>query len=240
MSLKKELQPLVKSYQESSIFVKHLSAARLSPRSFSRLTKPLRQLLGSKFEPLELPGIRLFHKAKMIPIGIFHEISGLGVGSDVLLMPNQIQRYLERRVSMKTLTMTIVALGVLLSAHLLCAQESQTESFYRDSIDKFIAKYEHQASMIGSKSNSIRQDAAVASIKASYYKAHKEQLIDDMFAQNLEAKRGKVDYFLVKSFYDFCETDLARSLADRFQLMTSEKRSRMASGAGMKDTESVR
>ncbi|NVM20377.1 MAG: hypothetical protein HWN68_01170 [Desulfobacterales bacterium] len=69
--------------------------------------------------------------------------------------------------------------------------------------------------MIGCKSNSIRRDAEIASIKVNYYKAHKEQLIDEMLAQSLGMKRGKVDYFLVKSFYRSCGTDLARAIADR-------------------------
>ena len=44
---------------------------------------------------------------------------------------------------MRTITITIVVLGFMLASHSLYAQDSQPETFYRDSIHRFICKYEH-------------------------------------------------------------------------------------------------
>ena len=123
---------------------------------------------------------------------------------------------------MKVLNMTVVVLGILMASSFAFAQDIDKEAFYAECVDRFVESGEHKASMMGSTSTNIRRDAAIGSMKAAYYKTHKEELVDQMCSQDLKVKRGVADHFLVKSFYRFCEADLARSLAKTFHSMTIE------------------
>lgn len=140
---------------------------------------------------------------------------------------------------MKVLTVTVVALGILVASFSALAQDAQKESFFADSVNRFIASSDHKASMMQNEGTSIRRDAAIASMKATFYKTHKKQLVNRMLSRDLETKRGVVDYFLVKSFYAFCEADLAMALADTFRSMTADGKSQTTTRVGKETSGSV-
>jgi hypothetical protein len=144
---------------------------------------------------------------------------------------------LKKEDFMKVLTVTIAALSILMASYSVYAQDAQKESYFGDCVDRFIASCEHKASMMDSDSTNIQRDAAIASMKAAFYKSHKEELINQMLAQDLDTSRGDADYFLVRSFYSFCEADLARSLANKFETMTSEGERQAAPRVGMRGSE---
>jgi hypothetical protein len=101
---------------------------------------------------------------------------------------------------MKHWVLTLVVLSFLFSSSLLCAQVTKKESCYQACIDKAIEKYERKSLKLDSDRRAIRRDAAVATLKASFYKTHREQLINQMIVENLGTKTGEMNYFLIKSF----------------------------------------
>jgi len=76
------------------------------------------------------------------------------------------------------------------------------ESYYKDCITKKIAKCERIAIMINSKSECIQRCAKNNSLKAKFFKNNKDKLVHAMVAQNVEMKPFKVDYFLIKAFFN--------------------------------------
>jgi hypothetical protein len=53
---------------------------------------------------------------------------------------------------------------------------------------------------VNSKGENIRRSAKIALEGAKFYQERKEELIQEMMRQNLDAKRYKVDYFLIKTY----------------------------------------
>ena len=51
-------------------------------------------------------------------------------------------------------------------------------SFYQSCIDQAIEKYERKSLKVDSGRATIKRDAAVAILKASFYKSQKKQLLD--------------------------------------------------------------
>ena len=94
------------------------------------------------------------------------------------------------------------------------AQDLDARASCEACIDQTIAKYERKALRINSDRPAITRDAAIAYVKADYYKTHKDQLLKEMVAQNLGAKRGEMQYFLVTNFGNHMGTDLDRAVAD--------------------------
>ena len=115
---------------------------------------------------------------------------------------------------MKNLMITFAVLCLLGSSSLLFAQDTAKESIYRACIDKAINKYESKSLMMDSSSPAIRRDAAIATLKASFYKSNKEQLVDQMIAQDLNTAGGEMNYFLVKSFGEFQGKNMDRAIAE--------------------------
>jgi hypothetical protein len=115
---------------------------------------------------------------------------------------------------MKNLVITLVVLSLLFSSSLLCAQATEKESFYQACIDQAIDKYERKSLKVDSDRPALRRDAAVATLKTSFYKSHKEQLINQMVAQDFGTKSGEMNYFLVKSFGNFLGQNLDQAIAE--------------------------
>lgn len=115
---------------------------------------------------------------------------------------------------MKYSVLTLVVLSFLFSSSLLCAQVTKKESCYRACIDKAIEKYERKSLKLDSDRPAIRRDAAVATLKASFYKTQREQLINQMIVENLGTKTGEMNYFLVKSFGNSLGISLDQAIAE--------------------------
>ena len=68
-------------------------------------------------------------------------------------------------------------------------------------IDNCIKKCKSKAAMSDSRSKNIRKAAAVASIKMKYLSTHRENLIQQMIAKEMQIKSYKIQYFLNTQFY---------------------------------------
>ena len=76
------------------------------------------------------------------------------------------------------------------------------ESYYNQYVDKKIAKLEQQGKMVDSWSACVRGCAAIKILKANFFRTHREELVREMVALKVEMKPYKVDYFLIKAFYN--------------------------------------
>jgi len=115
---------------------------------------------------------------------------------------------------MKITSIIFVTLAMVVASVPAFGQDLAKQSFYQECIDKTVAKYERKSLKVDSDRPAIRRDAAVATLKASFYKSHKEQLINQMVIQDLDTKSGEMNYFLVKSFGNFMEENLDQAIAD--------------------------
>ena len=115
---------------------------------------------------------------------------------------------------MKTASIIFLALAMLVCSLPATSQDISNEAFYKDCLDKVVNKYENKAQNITSERPAIKRDAAVACLKAAYFKSHKEHLLNEMCAQNIAPERAKVDYFLTKSFGQHMGNALDQAVAD--------------------------
>ena len=76
------------------------------------------------------------------------------------------------------------------------------KSYYATYIDELVSHCEHKASRHNSKFDTIRQAAALYCLKADFFKSHKETLVKDMAARNIETKNYKMNYYLTGQFFN--------------------------------------
>jgi hypothetical protein len=115
---------------------------------------------------------------------------------------------------MKITAIVFLALAIGVASLPALGQDMALRSSCELCIDETITKYEHKSMRINSHRPAIARDAAIAHVKADYFKTHKEQLLKEMVARNLGAKNGEMQYFLVKSFGDHMGQDLDRAVAE--------------------------
>lgn len=102
----------------------------------------------------------------------------------------------------KSMIIAVMIVGILFVASFLEADNTSPASYYNDYITMKIAKCEHQATMINARSDCIRRCAKMRDLQAKFFTKHRQQLVEDMVAQNTEMKPYKVDYFLIKVFFN--------------------------------------
>lgn len=104
---------------------------------------------------------------------------------------------------MKKISIAIVSVcTMLVLASFSQANNLILESYYKDCITKKVAKCERIAAMINSKSECIRRCAKINSLKTKFFKNNKDELVHAMVTQNVGMKPYKVDYFLIKAFFN--------------------------------------
>lgn len=86
---------------------------------------------------------------------------------------------------------------------------SKQETIYSAYIDKFISMCESKVKLRKSKLQNIRREAALYCFKANFFKRYKEELIQDMIAENVGVKRHKIHYYLNKKFFEMFRAALA-------------------------------
>ena len=101
---------------------------------------------------------------------------------------------------MKTASIIFLTLAMVVCSLPMYAQDMSNEAFYQNCINKVITKYENKSQNLNSERPAVKRDAAVATLKTVFFKSHKEDLINQMCAQNITPESAKVDYFLTKSF----------------------------------------
>lgn len=67
-------------------------------------------------------------------------------------------------------------------------------------VEKYISACEAKSAMLNSSSVNIRQAAVLACLRATFCRTSKTELIDEMVAQEVEAKPYKVHHFLNARF----------------------------------------
>jgi hypothetical protein len=69
-------------------------------------------------------------------------------------------------------------------------------------IDDYIQNRQSKTNLIDSRSNNIRNEAALAALKVEYLNANKNKLIRQMLKTELSIKKYKVHYFLNARFFN--------------------------------------
>lgn len=80
--------------------------------------------------------------------------------------------------------------------------EGQLEKYYEAFIAEKIAKCQSKIELEKSRSENLRQDAAIAAEKARFLSLNTDVLIEEMVEQDIGKKPYKIDAFLNKKFFD--------------------------------------
>lgn len=105
----------------------------------------------------------------------------------------------------------LFALVILLGAALVNAQTNQQEDFYNACIVAKISQCQTKASFDESRSAFLSGYAEVNHKQAVFYRNNKEQLLENMMNQDLPLKTHRVEYFLIKAFFDQNRTQMVSS-----------------------------
>ena len=107
---------------------------------------------------------------------------------------------------MKTLILLIALMVVtLVVAPAMGGDETPTQRLvYEEAIDDEIARSRQMASLLTSRSVNLRKKGHREASKAMFLEAHRDRLVDDMMAMDLEPKTYKVDRFLNERFSFTC------------------------------------
>jgi REP element-mobilizing transposase RayT len=105
----------------------------------------------------------------------------------------------------KNCSYLLVVLFMVITVSTIGASVSAPENkakVYRMYVDEVINKYEAKSCLSCSNSKSIQRDAALACMKAAYFKTFKQEIIRQMCEQNIAYKPHKVKLFLNQRFID--------------------------------------
>ena len=69
-------------------------------------------------------------------------------------------------------------------------------------VDEYISACEAKSAMLDSSSVNIRRAAMLSCLRATFCRNSKTELLDEMVAQNVEAKPYKVQHFLNARFHE--------------------------------------
>ncbi len=73
-------------------------------------------------------------------------------------------------------------------------------TYYEDAIDTEIAQSRQMASLMTSRSENLRKKGHREASKAMFLETHRDTLVEDMMAKNLEPKTYKVERYLNDRF----------------------------------------
>lgn len=83
------------------------------------------------------------------------------------------------------------------------------QAFYSESIDLRITQCEQKARLIDSQGENLQSCGREAMEQIKFYQSHKQELIRRMLAEDIEAKNHQADYFLIKAYREFKDTQVA-------------------------------
>lgn len=98
----------------------------------------------------------------------------------------------------------VVILLVLFGANSAMSLDTKTaelKSLYGNYIDGHISRCESKAARINSKSEHIRNEAAVHSLMGAFFRDHRDELVKEMIAKDIGTKKHQVDYYLNSTFF---------------------------------------
>jgi hypothetical protein len=108
---------------------------------------------------------------------------------------------MEKKAFYIFVIVTLVAFFWISPAASQVSKIANMESFYRAHIDELISKCESKVLWRNSRFEKIRQTAALACLKASFFKHRKEELIAGMIKENIGIKQYKVGHYLNSKFF---------------------------------------
>lgn len=117
---------------------------------------------------------------------------------------------------MKARSIIILYTVIILTLVWSSAAVSQTaeavdlESVYSAAIDEAIAHCKAKVLYRNSKSEKLQRVAALACMKAAFFKDFKVELIEDMIAVNIGAKPYKIQYYLNQKFHGIINPKYAK------------------------------
>jgi hypothetical protein len=85
-------------------------------------------------------------------------------------------------------------------------------SYHEVVIDKLISNCKYkEAFMRDSRSENLRQAAAIGCLKAAYLKSHKEVLVENLISAGIGKKPYKIQYYLNCKFFSVLKTATMRA-----------------------------
>lgn len=102
-------------------------------------------------------------------------------------------------------TVTSLTMALVLAAAPAIADDRGRESqaaLMEALVDNYIAACEAKSGLNQSRSAAMRRHAALYSLKGSYCTLYREELVQAMIEEDLEAKPYKVNRFLNQRFYE--------------------------------------
>jgi len=125
-------------------------------------------------------------------------------------MRNNNQNLLHSRLKGGTMKTTATIFSVLIitvtlvfgfNAVCMAAHPDPSASVYEDLLNQYIARCDAKIEMKNSNLSNIRRDAAIAVIKGTFAKTHREELLIDMIQKEVDPKSYKVQVYLNDQFY---------------------------------------
>ena len=110
------------------------------------------------------------------------------------------------------IVLLFIAVSCLSTGRVCRAGDSQREVIYSEHIKRMITSCDSKDWMCDSRSRSIRGEYALFTLKGSFLRANKSDLIHDMIAKHVGIRPHQMTYYLNKRFFevlrksmDYCE-----------------------------------
>ena len=100
------------------------------------------------------------------------------------------------------IVLLFIAVSCLSTGRVCRADDSQKEVIYSVHIENMIMSCESKAWMSDSSSRSIRGEYALYTLKGSFLRANKSNLIQDMIEEDVGIKPYQMTYYLNKRFFE--------------------------------------
>lgn len=109
---------------------------------------------------------------------------------------------------------SIVPLAVMLwVSQAMSGQTDATvrKAAYANLLDRCIARCDEKSALRNSRSEKLRQTAAMACLKSAYLKNYREKIIQEMMISNVRPCQYKVQYFINSMFYKILRPEITVS-----------------------------
>jgi hypothetical protein len=111
----------------------------------------------------------------------------------------------EIKMRIKTVLKLVVLFAVTFNWAIPAIGEMGNQNALRTSYEGMyedvVKKTESKAKMSDSKSKNLRQAARIASLKANYFKNHKDTLVNEMIRRDIPLKSYRMRHFMSEQFY---------------------------------------
>ncbi len=105
---------------------------------------------------------------------------------------------------MKKIIIGLIFFGLAFGSFPVQAGSGSPEDFFAVQIDKKISQREAQARLYAdNKWRNLQCDGKSAADQVLFYSQNREDLIRRMVALNMDQSPAKVEYFLIKAYFDF-------------------------------------